>query len=238
MKYGLFMSEGDDIVLMFLRLFQEFIIRTRRTNQADVFVSRRYGDFKTLAAELRKRHPSEDVPSPPPKDRTVVSVTVQSAPSMPGLYGNALDENQPVSPTAQGRFNQMYEQGRNSSNGSFDSQRPMSPGSPTSSGNRNGGPAQASRLAREKNRLTLRSYLHRLMFTSELASSPVLRSFLLSDPTTLNEHELDDARKREEADRMREDGRKRFAKEIAGRVDALRDAVRSVKGELVGEGMV
>ena len=35
---------------------------------------------------------------------------------------------------------------------------------------------------------------------------------------------------------MREDGRIRFAKEITARVDGLRDAVRSVKGELLGKG--
>ena len=35
---------------------------------------------------------------------------------------------------------------------------------------------------------------------------------------------------------MREDGRIRFAKEIKDRVDGLRDAVRSVKGELLGKG--
>ena len=35
---------------------------------------------------------------------------------------------------------------------------------------------------------------------------------------------------------MREDGRKRFAKEIKERVDGLRDAVRNVKGELLGKG--
>ncbi len=35
---------------------------------------------------------------------------------------------------------------------------------------------------------------------------------------------------------MREDGRKRFAKEIKERVEGLRGAVRSVKGELLGKG--
>lgn len=35
---------------------------------------------------------------------------------------------------------------------------------------------------------------------------------------------------------MRDDGRIRFAKEIRERVDGLRDAVRSVKGELLGKG--
>ena len=47
---------------------------------------------------------------------------------------------------------------------------------------------------------------------------------------------MDDARRREDADRMRDDGRIRFAKEITARVDGLRDAVRSVKGELLGKG--
>jgi hypothetical protein len=35
---------------------------------------------------------------------------------------------------------------------------------------------------------------------------------------------------------MRENGRIRFAREITQRVDGLRDAVRSVKGELLGRG--
>ena len=95
---------------------------------------------------------------------------------------------------------------------------------------------QAARLSREKNRLTLRSYLHTLLSTSTFASSPVLKSFLLSGPTRLTEEEMADARRREEADRMREDGRMRFAKEITARVDGLRDTVRSVKGELLGKG--
>lgn len=31
---------------------KEFIIRTRRARYPDIFVSRRYGDFKTLADEV------------------------------------------------------------------------------------------------------------------------------------------------------------------------------------------
>ena len=74
------------------------------------------------------------------------------------------------------------------------------------------------------------------MSSGTIASSPVLKSFLLSGPTTLSGEELEDARRREDADRMREDGRKRFAKEIAARVDSLRDAVKSVKGDIMGKG--
>ena len=95
-------------------------------------------------------------------------------------------------------------------------------------------PFVAPRLSREKNRLTLRAYIHTLLATPHFASSPVLCSFLLSSPTQLSPAEQEDAQRREEADRVREEGRKRFAREIGARVDALRDAVRSVKGEIIG----
>lgn len=108
--------------------------------------------------------------------------------------------------------------------------------SPTSS-ERNYSPAP-SRLVREKNRLTLRSYLHSLLVSSTIGSSPVLRSFLLSGPTTLSPEELEDAKKREEADITREDGRKKFAKEISSRIDGLRDALKNLKGDIMGEGML
>ena len=74
------------------------------------------------------------------------------------------------------------------------------------------------------------------MNSGTIANSPVLKSFLLSGPTVLNKEELVDVARREEADRIREDGRKRFAKEIAGRVEGLREAVKSVKGDIMGKG--
>ncbi|CCM01571.1 uncharacterized protein FIBRA_03631 [Fibroporia radiculosa] len=200
------------------RVHEEFIIRTRRSHQKDVFVSRRYGDFKTLAAELRKMHPEESIPSPPAKDRSTVNLSTSPP------------HSQPTSPMPG-----IYVAGRNESGDSFSSLGTMSPTSPNMSfGSTNGQTytSGASRLAREKNRLTLRAYLHTLLTLPTLASSPVLRSFLLSAPTTLKPEELEDTKRREEADKVRDDGRKRFAKEIAARVDGLRNAARSVKGEL------
>lgn len=91
---------------------------------------------------------------------------------------------------------------------------------------------------REKNRLTLRAYLHSLMSSSTIASSPVLRSFLLSGPTILSHEELADAQRREEADQVRDAGRKHFAKEVAERVDSLRDTVKDFKGDVMGQGAV
>lgn len=93
----------------------------------------------------------------------------------------------------------------------------------------------ASSLAREKNRVTLRSYLHGLLSSPVIANSPVIKSFLLSGPTTLSPEEVEDSIHREDADRLREEGRKRFAKEVANRVDGLRTAVKSVKGDMMGK---
>ncbi|KAJ3520718.1 hypothetical protein NM688_g9123 [Phlebia brevispora] len=245
------------------KVHEEFIIRTRRRNQPDVFVSRRYGDFKTLANELRKAHPAEEVPQPPPKDRTYVNVSVSTPPSAnaspPSPYGSSmsspgLNSSMPNSPSfnyaprAPSRQQSrpmpgMYQldrtnngqnlsvdslQSSSSSSGQFSATFPSSPSFGSAA-------VQAARLTREKNRLTLRAYLHTLLSSTIFANSPVLKSFLLSGPTRLSEEEREDARRREEADQMREDGRKRFAKEIKDRVEGLRGAVRSVKGELLGK---
>ncbi|ESK96008.1 px domain-containing protein [Moniliophthora roreri MCA 2997] len=194
------------------RVHEEFIIRTRRSNHPDWFVSRRYGDFRTLANELRKAHPQEDIRPPPAKNRTAVS-----APTPPPMT--------PVSFASRQTFSQQ----------SWDEQPVRFPASETSAPF--SGQSQTSHpslLAREKNRLTLRAYLHSLLSSPTIASSPVLRSFLLSGPTTLSPEELEDTKWREEADRVREEGRKRFAREIAGRVDGLRSAIRDVKGDIMG----
>ncbi|KAJ3802759.1 hypothetical protein GGU11DRAFT_764142 [Lentinula aff. detonsa] len=179
------------------RAHEEFIIRTRRSNHLDCFVSRRYGDFRTLANELRKAHPQEEISTPPAKDRTVVNAPSSTSP-MSASFAPSRDGNYPDAP-----------QSNQSSN--------------------------PSRLAREKNRLTLRAYLNSLLTSPTIASSPVLKSFLLSDPTTLSQEEIEDAQWREEADRMREEGRKKFAREIASRVESLRGAVKDMKGDIMGQ---
>ncbi|KAF8845796.1 hypothetical protein BDN67DRAFT_993435 [Paxillus ammoniavirescens] len=209
------------------RVHEEFIIRTRLSQNRQVCVSRRYGDFKTLVDELHKAHPDDLVPSPPAKDRTAVDVPMPSSPSLfPPLA-------RPTSIQSDATFSRH--------NISSDS---LSHHPSYGYGNASGGysygngssPSPPPRLSREKNRLTLRAYLHTLLATPPFSSSPVLRSFLLSGPTRLTPEEQEDARRREEADQVREEGRKRFAREVRARVDGLRDAVRSVKGEVTGRG--
>lgn len=161
--------------------------------------------------QLAKKHPQEEIRLPPAKDKTY-----SAAPSI-----TPTTSHPPMSPLS-----------RQSTSSTFND---YNLNSPTGSHSENL-PSNPSRLTREKNRLTLRSYLNTLMNSSTIASSPVLRSFLLSGPTTMTSEELEDAKRREEADRVREEGRKKFAKEIAGRVEGLREAVKSVKGDIMGKG--
>ncbi|GAA5852283.1 hypothetical protein JCM9279_002489 [Rhodotorula babjevae] len=57
---------------MRIKTHEEFLVRTRRKGQSDVYVARRYGDFVRLAETLRKECIEEAVPSPPAKDRRSV----------------------------------------------------------------------------------------------------------------------------------------------------------------------
>lgn len=59
----------------------------------------------------------------------------------------------------------------------------------------------------------------------------------MSEPTTLTPEEEEDVRRRIEVDRLREEGRQKFAEEIGTRVDKLRQSIMDVKGDVMGPGM-
>lgn len=157
-----------------------------------------------ITLKLRKYHPDASVPSPPAKDRTVVAAALSPTPTQ--SFGS-VDQDSYQSPVD-------YYESHSPANGSI--------------------PVFTTNLAREKNRLTLRAYLHTLLSSSTFASSPVLRSFLTADPITLTPAEIEDGHRREEADRIRDEGRKRFAQELTAKVESLRGAVKAVKGDMMG----
>ncbi|WWC60567.1 uncharacterized protein I303_103141 [Kwoniella dejecticola CBS 10117] len=201
------------------RSHEEFIIRTRRNGVADVFVSRRYGDFKRLADELRLAFPDYPIPPPPPKDKSVTAAAASPPPTagysaynpLRMIYGSGTPEasssgyNTPPSSAAV----------------------PDSPSSPTTGG--------TTPLSREKNRLTLRAYLTSILGLPFVINSPILRSFLLSAPTTLTPPEAVDCQRRLEADAVREEGRRRFRVEAEKRIEALREGLSQFKGDVLSK---
>lgn len=188
---------------------------------ADVFVSRRYGDFRRLAEELRIQFPDIELPNPPPKDKSAANVAPQVQQGYSAynplrmIYGSGTSSPQ--------------QSGTNtpSPRGSGETERPDGFDDATLH--------SVMPLSREKNRLTLRAYLQSIMSIPEIANSPVMRSFLLSAPTTLTPPEAADVQRRLEADAVREEGRKRFREEAERRVEALRGGLAAFKGDILSQ---
>ncbi|WVQ71077.1 hypothetical protein IAR50_000602 [Cryptococcus sp. DSM 104548] len=196
------------------RSHEEFIIRTTRAGVPDVFVSRRYGDFRRLAEELRLAFPDALIAFPPGKDKSTSTAPVAAANSYNyGTY-NPLRAIYGSGPAPQG------------SSLSFQDQDLPSPTTAASAG---------SPLSREKNRLTLRAYLNALLSLPNIIESPILRSFLLSGPTTLTPPEAVDCQRRLEADAVREEGRRRFKMEAEKRIEALREGLAQFKGDVLSK---
>ncbi|PKI82726.1 hypothetical protein MVES1_004005 [Malassezia vespertilionis] len=155
------------------REHDEFILCTHTNNGEQVFVARRYCDFQNLHLTLRATLPANEIPGPPPKDRTATTVS------------QAVRHD---SPTV---------------------------------------------LPRERNRLTLRAYMHGLMGVPSVADSDAMRDFLLKNPITLTAQEKADAEARRRADTIREEERARFASDTAVRVQELRKHIGDFKAELM-----
>ncbi|KAK4692607.1 hypothetical protein P7C70_g9092, partial [Phenoliferia sp. Uapishka_3] len=173
---------------------EEFLIRTRRKGNEDVFVARRYGDFTRLADTLRKECVEQDVKAPPPKDRRATEARSAPSPTSTSPFGSTDDLGAPGA--------------------GFDLTHIPS-------------------LARERNRLTLRSYLRTLLLNPVLSSSSAFQFFLLESPIILTSSENRDVEIREEMDRIREEEAKRFREEVEGRVGELEGYLRGFREELV-----
>ncbi|TXT04944.1 hypothetical protein VHUM_04027 [Vanrija humicola] len=190
---------------------EEFIIRTQRTGHNDVFVSRRYGDFRRLAEELRVLFPDALLPNPPPKDKSSAAPPPpQAVPTGYSAY-NPLRVIYGSSPAPSGTSTPA----RTDANGQPLPDVPPAP------------------LSREKNRLTLRAYIQSILAMPEIANAPIMRSFLLSNPTALTPPEATDIQRRLEADAVREEGRRRFREEAERRVEALREGLAQFKGDIL-----
>ncbi|WVQ85631.1 hypothetical protein IAT38_007797 [Cryptococcus sp. DSM 104549] len=202
------------------RSHEEFIIRTSRSGAPDVFVSRRYGDFRRLAEELRLAFPDSPIPYPPAKDKSTTAAPAPVAASagysaynpLRVIYGSGTPSGTSTPNSA--------------TNPGGDPDSPISPTSAASAG---------TPLSREKNRLTLRAYLTGILSLPFVINSPILRSFLLSAPTTLTPPEALDCQRRLEADAVREEGRRRFRMEAEKRIEALREGLAQFKGDVLSK---
>lgn len=223
---------------------QEFLIRTSRQGVPDVYVSRRYGDFKRLSDEvsiarhrcircflawpdvqIRAAFPDYMLPSPPPKDKTVTTTTPVQTQQY--SYYNPLRMVYGNSPQPSGRASPAPTSASTMGDAPYSATSP-----PNSAASINAAPVP---LSREKNRLTLRAYLQTVITFPEVINSPVLRSFLLSGPIQLTPAESADVQRRMDGDAVREEGRKRFREEAEKRIDGLREGLAQFKGDVLSQ---
>lgn len=174
--------------------------------------------------------PDENIRSPPAKDKTVSAAPIAPVQSTRSYLYSFIPGTGASTPVRSSFENDLAAQDPNSP--SFDPSLPRT-GTADSSLSASQPPAN---LSREKNRLTLRSFLRSLLTSPLVANSPILRSFLLSGPQILTLGETSDAKRREDADRVREEGRKRFKREAERRVEDLRGSIREMREEMIARG--
>lgn len=179
----------------------EFLVRTKRAGKEDVIVARRYGAFKNLHAHLKEEFPGKQIPRLPAKNKAPATAS-SYIPSMPtfGFGGGArpsIDEDSGESADEDPSI------------------QTTAPRATTSS-------LEVVHIPREKQRLTLRAFLQRLLKDQQIAQSTSLRHFLLDGPIQLSEEETQDIKNRADLDALREEERIKFlevAKEKARELD-------------------
>jgi hypothetical protein len=88
-------------------------------------------------------------------------------------------------------------------------------------------------IPREKNRLSLRSFLRQIVKDNRLGKSKAVAEFLFKDPIHLGKEEEADIERRLEMDRVRLNEQKKFVEESKKRAKELDEWLRGFKTDLI-----
>ena len=186
---------------------------------------------------MREEFPGKDIPRVPAKNRTAavapgIRNTISSA-----LNGNGGgDSSDTASITSSDSMSTTNEtppgspmQTLTSSKGSIFHNR-----SSSATGLQKQATSHDFHVPREKNRLTLRSFLRQIIRDKRLRKSKALSQFLLSDPLEkLSKEEEADIERRLDMDRLRLTEQKKFVEESRKRARELDQWLKGFKSELI-----
>lgn len=96
--------------------------------------------------------------------------------------------------------------------------------------------SEKSHAFREKDRLSLRAFLHRVAIHPRLADSDVFLEFLRADPIQVNEEERNDMENRKRIDRIRLEEEKKFKVEVDKQVEQLNEQLENLKKQVLAPG--
>ncbi|KAM3583907.1 hypothetical protein VKS41_003872 [Umbelopsis sp. WA50703] len=93
-----------------------------------------------------------------------------------------------------------------------------------------------SHAFREKDRLSLRAFLHRVAIHPRLADSDIFLDFLRANPIQLNEEESNDMENRNKIDKIRLEEEKKFKQEVDKQVEQLNEQLETLKKQVLAPG--
>ncbi|KAH8149732.1 uncharacterized protein LAJ45_06363 [Morchella importuna] len=211
----------------------EFLLRTKRVNQPDVVVGRRYGAFVRLHKELRQEIPGKVLPPLPRKS--------QSSSASAYLSQSTGDDRSSISSNSS-LTSSSGDSHPNNGNGSKSHARSQSLGSSLGSSLGLSRSRNASRssldhppveLWRENQRISLRAFLRALLGDEQIAKSRAITKFLLENPITLNAEERVDEERRRAMDNIRIEEQRRFYEIARQRARELDVYMESFRREIV-----
>ena len=230
----------------------EFLIRVKRRDEQEVFVSRRFGDFRRMHKKLRLELPGKVLPPLPRKNKSHSMYSGNDDDDADSISSVSTQDTGTVASPAEsggGGFRSYLtswtggsgrSHSRSASKASLSlrtgSPRPSgeyldapSPSTPVMSPTRDASPAPSNVLFREEQRVSLRAFLRNFLQNETIASSQAMYDFLTNKPVTLTRDEQDDIDRRKEMDERRLEEQRRFfdlARERARELDVHMEKFR------------
>lgn len=230
-----------------LTVKQEYLIRVKEAGKPEIYVGRRYDEFKQLHRRLRMELPGKILPPLPKKNKTDSIMNFygddsesESSVSAQSFAAAEPYDNGPYSTTPSGLRSYLPSFGfgslsgsttpthrRNLSTASIES-RSRSP-RPSLEVGSNHERKQSITLFRETQRVSLRASLRGMLANFQIAQSAAMQEFLTRDPVVLNEEELLDIDRRKEMDERRIEEQRQFylvARQRAAELDVHMEKFR------------
>ena len=230
----------------------EFLIRVKRRDEHEVFVSRRFGDFRRMHKKLRVELPGKVLPPLPRKNKahsmysgkedddadSISSISTQDTGTVEGGGESGGGGFRSYLSSWTGGGGHARSHSRNASRASItpatNSPRASvdylaSPSTPTMSPTRDASPAPSLTLYREEQRVSLRAFLRGFLQNVAIANSQAMYDFLTAKPITLSREEQEDIDRRKVMDEKRLEEQRRFfevARERARELDVHMEKFR------------
>ncbi|KAF2480404.1 hypothetical protein BDY17DRAFT_255021 [Neohortaea acidophila] len=227
-----------------------FLLRVKRGDEKERYVSRRFGDFRRMHKKLRAEIPGKVLPPLPHKNRShsfysskddsdddadsVDSISTQDT-GKSEVHGDEPSSysfrSYLSSWTGGGARSHSRNNSRASLGGGTNSPRnSFSPSHGASSPRASASPAPAPAvLYREEQRVSLRAFLRNFLQNEAIANSQAMYDFLTAKPISPTREELDDIERRKEMDEKRLEEQRRFfevARERARELDVHMETFR------------